>query len=403
MAHRIEAEDTVAVRHDSRHEAGGAWHGKDKAVFGDQDPKTFWEEAGLEWSVSTHPMLIMGLRPLTETNVGVPYVTFPGGGKFEVRTTDEAKALIVNNPKHSGNVKHGKHLSTVGPDYKVVQLSHMLSMMERFCSEVGATMETAGSVRGGRVVFASCALGDSFTLPGSDKVSLFVNQSNGFIPGFAYQVDMATFRVLCNNTVMGARGEKGKGGEGEKYGRFRFIHSATWTDKHTQAALQVARDAREKFGTYKEQARLLRETHFDKEATVAYVVELLMPELHKKALENIVANNQIGCSRTIEKVDEKELGRRYLHEYISREDMHYSLSDLNRTASSVLETMWTQPGVAACKDTGWMAYNGVTYWTNHIRGRTKETREDSVMFGDSRNINEKALELAVEYCERLRN
>lgn len=405
MAHEITRVDKVLVRHDSGH--GGAWHGLDKAVYGEKTPAEFWEEAGLTYSVIRYPMLIQGLKPIRGVpKLGTPFVVMEDGTKYEVQLTDESFALLVHNPDGRSNVPHRTHLSTVGKDYNVVQLDLMKELMEKFCTETGATMETAGSVRGGKVVFASCNLGDNFVLPGQDKVTLFATQSNGFMQGFAYQVDIGTFRALCMNTVMGLRGKKGEGGEGAKYGRFRFVHSSKWTDAHSAAAVKTITDAKTKFSVFKEQAERLRATTFNADTTEAYVIELLMPELHKKVFNQMIEDGAVGDKRRLANMTEEEQGKRFLDAYLSKEQYHFHVDQLkgedgNRTAIQVLRNMWNQPGIEACQDTGWAAYNGITYYTNHQRGRSEETRTDALLFGAGKDLNAKALDLSLAYCDRL--
>ena len=49
----------------------------------------------------------------------------------------------------------------------------------------------------------------------------------------------------------------------------------------------------------------------------------------------------------------------------------------------------------AIKGTLWAAYNGVTEYLGTEFGRTQEGRIDSLWFGQSSNLSQKALELAV--------
>jgi phage/plasmid-like protein (TIGR03299 family) len=48
------------------------------------------------------------------------------------------------------------------------------------------------------------------------------------------------------------------------------------------------------------------------------------------------------------------------------------------------------------KDTYWTAYNGVTEWLGYQRGRGRQSRLDSLWFGDSANLNRHALQVALE-------
>lgn len=48
------------------------------------------------------------------------------------------------------------------------------------------------------------------------------------------------------------------------------------------------------------------------------------------------------------------------------------------------------------RGTLWAAYNGVTEHLSYARGRTAETRMDSLWFGDGSLLNQRALEVALE-------
>jgi hypothetical protein len=51
--------------------------------------------------------------------------------------------------------------------------------------------------------------------------------------------------------------------------------------------------------------------------------------------------------------------------------------------------------MAGVKGTAWAAYNAVTEYLTHTRGRSIDNRLDSLYFGQGATLNRKALQLAI--------
>lgn len=74
---------------------------------------------------------------------------------------------------------------------------------------------------------------------------------------------------------------------------------------------------------------------------------------------------------------------------------------LGRTAGEVMRVLQTQPGSSTAHGTLWNAYNAVTYHVDHVRGRNADTAVESALFGEGDRLKNSALELAMDYTERL--
>jgi hypothetical protein len=75
--------------------------------------------------------------------------------------------------------------------------------------------------------------------------------------------------------------------------------------------------------------------------------------------------------------------------------------EISKTAKQILETVLDdQPGLKFAPNSYWQLFNSVTYYTNHLAGRTTDTRVNSLWYGSSANINIKALSLAAEYAKK---
>jgi hypothetical protein len=76
-----------------------------------------------------------------------------------------------------------------------------------------------------------------------------------------------------------------------------------------------------------------------------------------------------------------------------------SFDDLTKNAKAAHAVLETQPGASMGEGTFWQAFNSVTYMTDHIMGRSAESRLNSAWFGANQTRKVKALQTAVELAE----
>lgn len=77
-----------------------------------------------------------------------------------------------------------------------------------------------------------------------------------------------------------------------------------------------------------------------------------------------------------------------------------SEKELSKSAQYALDQgMDEQPGAEFGQGTWWQAFNTVTYMTDHVIGRTADSRLTSAWYGANKNLKTKALELAVEMAD----
>src|SRR4051812_2141958 len=110
------------------------WYGFGFKVDGNQTVKQMLKAAKLDWRVERTPLFIEGRKEPVE------------GFAALVRDKDNAVFDIV------------------GAQYKPVQNEQAFDFFNEFVKAGKASMETAGSLRGGRIVWGLAALKQSFTL-----------------------------------------------------------------------------------------------------------------------------------------------------------------------------------------------------------------------------------------------
>ena len=131
MAHQVE---TMAY-------AGQVpWHGLGTPVSNDLSPTMMMEKAGLDWRVEE-----------VQSYIQFDGELIPTGQKSLVRSTD------------------GKILTNVGENWKPVQNEEAFNFFGEYVLAGNMEMHTAGSLKGGQMVWALAKVKDSFELFGGDN------------------------------------------------------------------------------------------------------------------------------------------------------------------------------------------------------------------------------------------
>jgi hypothetical protein len=73
--------------------------------------------------------------------------------------------------------------------------------------------------------------------------------------------------------------------------------------------------------------------------------------------------------------------------------------EISKNAEIALSIIDQQPGAEYAEGTWWQAYNCVTFMTDHVIGRSADTRLQSAWYGYNKGLKVKALEMATEFAE----
>jgi phage/plasmid-like protein (TIGR03299 family) len=126
-------------------------------------------------------------------------------------------------------------LGVVGERYKVLQNEDLFSFGDNIL-DGGGRWETAGSIKGGRVVFGSLALERETVLDPTgvaDKVKTYLLINTSHDGSIAIQASITPVRVVCANTLNLALGSRGKGPKQS----FKIRHTQT-----AEGKIAVARE-----------------------------------------------------------------------------------------------------------------------------------------------------------------
>ena len=317
MAHEVE---TMAY-------AGAKpWHGLGVPVSNDLTPQQMQTKAGLDWEVFKEPIYI---RPETD-RMAVP------GKKALTRSSD------------------GKFFDVVGDDWNPIQNSEAFAFFNEYVAAGDMEMETAGSLKGGRNVFALAKVKESFSILGNDQVDSYLLFSNPHEYGKAIDIRFTPIRVVCNNTLTFSLQSSSKN-------FVKLNHRTVFDPDLVKEQMGLAS---EKFAMYKDMAEFLSTKKFSVDGLVQY---------YNEVFPHTYANSK-----------EKEVKE---------------LADLTKNGKAAMDVLYTQPGAEFGAGTWWQAFNAVTYMTDHTLGRSTDTRLTSAWYGANARLKQKALKKAVEYAE----
>ena len=309
------------------------WHGLGKAVQANLSPLAMQRAAGLDWTVEKVPL---------HYPVGAP----TGQENPEWRRSGDY-ALVRSSD--------GRYLDTVKSTWRPVQNSEAFQFFDEFVRAGDLTMETAGSLAGGKWVFALAKARDCFHLARAkqDVTESYLLFTNPHAYGQSVDIRFTPVRVVCRNTLTLALGQKNN-----DY-RVSFAHRRAFSPSLAQS---LVRHMVHRLDDYRLQADYLAGRRYDSESVDRYFREVFKPTVEPRKPSGDVL-------------------------------------PLTRNAARAAEIVETQPGHELAPGTWWNAFNAVTYLTDHEIGRSHETRLTTAWYGPGKARKVRGLNLAVEYAK----
>ena len=320
MAHMLEIVDGKAQM---AYAGDVPWHGLGVKVSNDLTPEQMLKAAGLDWTVDPVDLFaeVGGNRLAT-------------GHRALVRSSDQRVIDVITD------------------DWNPVQNSDAFEFFNDFVAHGDMSMETAGSLKDGKIVWALAKVKESFDLfGGKDRVDAYLHFTNPHQYGQSIDVRFTPIRVVCNNTLTLSLNTKSKN-------MVKVSHRRQFDGNQVKEALGVAK---QKLAKYKEMAEFLSQKRYNNENVVDYF-KRIFPVLTTKADSKKELSNSAERGLDIVKFD-------------------------------------SQPGAEYGKGTFWELFNTVTYMTDHEIGRSADARLTSAWYGANKNLKTKALELAVEMAD----
>ena len=242
MAHELETQNGVASFASFREPA---WHGLG-TVFTDE--KTTAE--------------MLAAANLNNWNVRLVDVEIPN----TLSSDKEYQYVVRTNPTDKSQTDI---LGVVGERYHVLQNEDLFSFGDNIL-DGGGRWETAGSIRGGRVVFGSLALERETVLDPNgvaDKVKTYLLINTSHDGSIAIQASITPVRVVCANTLNLALGSK----KNKIKQSFKIRHTQTANGK-----VQIAREALGLANAYMDSFDVMAKAMIEKEITAQQFNDIVL-------------------------------------------------------------------------------------------------------------------------------
>lgn len=243
-----------------------------------------------------------------------------------------------------------KVIDVITDDWNPMQNQKAFEFFNDFVGAGDMEMHTAGSLKDGKIVWALAKVNESFDLfGGKDQVDSYLLFTNPHSYGQSIDVRFTPIRVVCNNTLTLSLNTAAKQ-------MVKVSHRREFDADMVKETLGVAK---EKLQSYKEMAAYLSQKRFTDETVVDYF----------KRVFPVLTQKQEGAK------------------------------ELSKSAALALEVIDTQPGAEFGRGSFWQAFNTVTFMTDHLIGRSADTRLQSAWYGQNKTLKTKALETAVEMAD----
>jgi phage/plasmid-like protein (TIGR03299 family) len=323
MSHAIESIAWVSER---------PWHGLGIEVSNDMSTDDMLVAASLDWTVSQRPLY------------------FPKEAGSKIMQRAHGKFALTRDSDN-------KLFDITGERWNPVQNHEAMDFFREYVAAGDMTLETAGSLRGGRFIWALARLGDDFKLGKDDLIANYLLLMSPHQVGYSLLAYMTNVRVVCANTMASAIGYDFKGkrsGNG-----FRMTHVRKFDNDAKAEARETLGLAYQQITEFKELTETLSTTRITDDEVQTFFYEVAQEE--KEIDED-----------TGEVVDQPRLIKRFEEALLMAPGQNFD----------------------TCKGTLWGACNAVTYVVDHELGRGADSRMSSAWMGQGAQLKRRAFELA---------
>jgi phage/plasmid-like protein (TIGR03299 family) len=293
----------------------------------------------------------VGLRPLVTVNSAQSVVDYAYDESNHIYGQDAP--AIKPDVSYNAVVRltDNSILGVVGPRYKPLQNRDAFDWFQPFLDAGTCKLHTAGSLFNGQKIWILAELNKNPSVVAKgDEIKKFILLSNSHDGTTSVRVGYTPVRVVCANTLSMAH----RNGSA----LIRLRHSSQ-LKTNLNAVRDIMDEANATFEATAEQYQYLAGRHVN-------VADL------RKFVKIVLK---------VDKVDDNDLKTR-----------------TRNTISKIIGLCESGRGNnnPAVRNTWWTAYNGVTEYLNHTKGRTTAKRLDNIWFGNDVKTNSDALKTALE-------
>ncbi|WP_421190329.1 DUF932 domain-containing protein [Aeromonas sanarellii] len=297
------------------------WHGLGNVLPPQQSLYVWLQAAGMDWTIEQSDVLYQG-------SPDNPILHIYPDSKVLYRSDTLAP------------------LSVVSQRYNVVQPHEVLHFYQDLVEAGGFELETAGSLKGGRKLWALAKTGQDLMLKGGDLVKSYLLLATSCDGTLCTTAQFTSVRVVCNNTLQVAVGNQSAA--------IKVPHSTQFDASAVKQALGLGVSQWDHFSQH---AKALSQRPVAPQEALSFFSDLLAQPVEEES---------IVLTRPVQR----------LHELYQGAGMGAELASSHNTA--------------------WGLVNAVTeYVDHHRRTRSQDHRLDSAWFGQGAQLKSRALAQAI--------
>lgn len=301
------------------------WHGLGKSKKPGDSFDSWRKDAGFDWEVNRAP----------------------------VRFTDSDGNLCeFDGQEVLYRSDNGLQLAIVSNRYQIVQPGEVLEFYRDLCNQYGFELETAGTLLGGKKLWALAKTGMTTRVKGADVVNGYLLLATSNDGTMATIAKFTSVRVVCNNTLNLSLTETA-------FPQVKVSHRTVFNPDTVKAQLGIIRSAWDEF------------------------------------------DDVLGLMADV-KVSKKQI-EGYIFDLFAKTDKPENESTRNK---NIMQNVWlsiaNSPGanLPSAAGTTWGLVNGVTHFVDHVAGaRTQDNRLQSAWFGKGEELKDKAFKLAYDMAK----
>lgn len=262
---------------------------------------------------------------------------------------EQGRPHFVSVPKKQALVRStdNRVLAVIGSGYTPLQNKDAFGFFDKFILSGDASFETAGSLRGGEIVWILAKLNRvPIEVGKGDQVSKYLLLSNSHNGTMAVRTGFTPVRVVCNNTLTMSHESRNS--------KLIRIHHSSKVKENVDNLAEIVNAMDAKF-----------------EATAEQYKFLASRKINKKDLNNYI---DIIFELRPEGTEREQMRAAKMREIIS--------GLFENGAGAHLKS---------AKGTAWGAYNAVTEYLTHMGGKDESVRLHANWFGGLNKKNDEAL------------
>lgn len=306
------------------------WHGLGSKLSSGAPIDQWRVEAGLNWNVKRAQV-----KFTDDESFGATIYT----GESEVLYRDDSF----------------NQLGIVSARYQIVQPADVLEFFRDIVGKGGLELETAGSLDGGKKVWAMAKTGDVMCIKGQDRVEGYLLLSTSFDGSMATKAQFTSVRVVCNNTLSIATASS--------KGAVVVPHSSQFDATGAKVELGLIHGA---WGKFEDEANALA----DRKLSNKEAMQLLFDIMEPKAALELAKGGQVEIST-------------------KRKNQITSVFDL-------FQGRGMGSSLVAAQGTAWGMVNAITQYVDYDAGHNTNNRFRSGQFGPGAAMKQDAFAKALQ-------